>query len=606
MAYPKIATLHFSPDMKFIFSFAGRRTIALLLTASFILSFFDLIGIAIILPYLQLLSSAASPTLEKLNSTLALLEIPRPDHLTIILWASIALAVFFVIKYLLVLVINLYQLRAFADNTYYLTDKLFKMLMRSEYSLFQKSSGSEMISITHTATQHGTLCFQALIILANEMMFLLLLTGGLMVVNPMATIIAMISIGSIGIATYFFAVKRVARYGVLQQKLDVDRQKLAFAIASSIKDIKIMGLEKLFSAKNAELADVYRNITWRYQLLSLFPRITIEHMFVLIFIIGTTSAIFLGMPIELLLPVLGMIGLIAMRVIPGLSKIIIAYNSYRYSLISLNRLLTLHDDLQTHIHEETDLSLPFMRDLAIEHVGFSYGDNAVLSDISITIHKGQSVGIVGLSGSGKSTFLDVFTGLQKASSGRFMLDGAPIDPYGTNVLKKKLGYVPQQIALLDESIAFNVTFEHTYNVEHFQKVISIANLQEFVSGLPEGPETRVGEGGVRLSGGQRQRIGIARALYRDPEILVFDEATSALDNITERELSREILRLAGEQTIIQVAHRLSTIEHCDVIHVLDKGKLVASGTHAYLRGNCSLYATMCHDQNAVKQPAPET
>jgi len=586
--------------MRFIFGFVGRRTIILLLLASFTLSLFDLIGIATILPYLQILSAKSSQSLDRLNEILGRLGAATPDHVTIVVLSSAGLAAFFLAKFALVYLINRYQLRTFADITFRLNDRMFNMLMQSEYRLFLKSAGSEMIGIVHSATQHATLCFQATVTTANEIMFLLLLTVGLMSIKPAATTIAIATIGAIGLMTYLVAVKRISRYGTQQQKLDIDRQKLAFATANSIKDIKIMELENLFAGKNAELADVYRNITWRYQLLSNLPKIIIEHMFVLVFIAGTTVAILWGMEVEMLLPVLGMIGLIALRVVPGLAKVISAYNSYRYSRISMDRMLVLQQGLIAHSHKEQDVNMPFTRELSIDGVSFSYEDHEVLSDLTMTIRRGQSVGIVGPSGSGKSTLLDVITGIQKARSGAFKMDGVDIDPFETNVLKKKLGYVPQQIALLDESIAFNITFEHYYDAERLQNTLRIANLQKFVESLPNGVGTLVGEGGVRLSGGQRQRIGIARALYRNPEILVFDEATSALDNITERELSQEIQRLAGGMTIIQVAHRLTTIENCNVIHVMDKGRLVASGTHAELLAGCSLYATMCHDQEAEK------
>ncbi len=584
--------------MRFVFSFVGRRTIITLLLASFALSLFDLIGIATILPYLQILSTKSSQSLDRLNEILATLGVVPPEHLTVVIWLSLGLALFFLIKFALVILINRYQLKQFADITYRLNDKLFNMLMQSEYRLFLKSAGSEMIGIVHSATQHATLCFQAIVTTANEIMFLLLLTVSLMSIKPAATTIAIAAIGVIGLMTYLIAVKRISRYGTQQQKLDIDRQKLAFATANSIKDIKIMELENLFAGKNAELADVYRNITWRYQLLSNLPKIIIEHMFVLVFIAGTTVAILWGMEVEMLLPVLGMIGLIALRVVPGLAKVISAYNSYRYSRISMDRMLVLQQELIAHSHKEQDVNAPFTRELVIEGVSFSYEGHEVLADLGMIIRKGQSVGIVGPSGSGKSTLLDVITGIQKARNGAFKMDGLGIDPFETNVLKKKLGYVPQQIALLDDSIAFNITFEHSYDAERLQNTLRIANLQKFVESLPKGVGTLVGEGGVRLSGGQRQRIGIARALYRNPEILVFDEATSALDNITERELSQEIQRLAGGMTIIQVAHRLTTIENCNVIHVMDKGRIVASGTHAELLAGCSLYATMCHDQQA--------
>ena len=168
--------------------------------------------------------------------------------------------------------------------------------------------------------------------------------------------------------------------------------------------------------------------------------------------------------------------------------------------------------------------------------------------------------------------------------------------FGPDALRNYIGYVPQNVNLIDESVAFNISFEIDFNKDKMQRAISTARLDDFVSGLPDGLRTVLGESGVRVSGGQKQRIGIARALYRDPEILIFDEATSALDTVTERELMQEINQLSGDKTLIIVAHRLSTVENCKAIHLLDNGRIIAKGSQAELLESSAEYRTLYYQQ----------
>jgi len=235
---------------------------------------------------------------------------------------------------------------------------------------------------------------------------------------------------------------------------------------------------------------------------------------------------------------------------------------------------------------------PFEHALEIQDLRFSHGDKPVLAGVSLTIRKGRAAGIVGLSGSGKTTFLDVLAGLRRADHGRFVLDGRAFDPYATDTLRRHFGYVPQNVTLIDDSIAFNISFERQPDTERLRRAARMARIEDFVAALPENFETQVGENGVRVSGGQKQRIDIARAMYRDPQLLIFDEATSSLDNVTERELSAEIAGLSGSKTLIIVAHRLSTVERCDQIHVFDQGRVVGSGTHTALLQSCPEYRAL--------------
>ncbi|MBI3798821.1 MAG: ATP-binding cassette domain-containing protein, partial [Deltaproteobacteria bacterium] len=234
-------------------------------------------------------------------------------------------------------------------------------------------------------------------------------------------------------------------------------------------------------------------------------------------------------------------------------------------------------------------ALTFADRLVLEKVSYTYGDThiPVLQDVTLTIRRGESVGIVGPTGVGKSTLIDLVLGLLQPSSGRILVDGKDVFQ-ALRAWQRKIGYVPQSIFLIDDSMRRNIAFglKDTDIDEHkLQAAIRMAHLEEFVASLPHGLDTMVGERGMRLSGGQRQRVGIARALYHEPEVLLFDEATSALDNQTERAVIGAIDRLRGEKTLVIVAHRLSTVRGCDRLVFLRDGRIAGCGSFEELLAN---------------------
>ena len=216
--------------------------------------------------------------------------------------------------------------------------------------------------------------------------------------------------------------------------------------------------------------------------------------------------------------------------------------------------------------------------IELNHISFHYPDSekAIFKDAHMIVPKGKSVGIIGASGAGKSTIVDVLLGLLHAQEGEITCDGVNIFKNYESWLAQ-VGYIPQSIYLIDESIRDNIAFgidEDKIDDKRIWEVLEEAQLREFIEELPEGLDTTIGDRGVRLSGGQRQRIGIARALYNDPEILVFDEATSALDNDTEAAVMEAVNSFHGKKTMIIIAHRLNTIEKCDIIYKVEDAKLV--------------------------------
>ncbi len=551
----------------------------------------DLVGIAVVFPYMKIITDPAvvrsSHILSGIYGRLGFSSVEK-----FIIALGIVLLVFFSIRAAIAVSINRYVAKALARLSMDLTNELYGMLMRVRYDFFLKHPASELVGTTSTYPIYSTMCLQAWLNVVNEVVFLGLFLLASAIFMPVATLIIVAWGFLTGLLLYLLVVRKIAGYGKEQNHLENEKYRWGFATVSSIKDIKIMGLENIFVNKTTDLSGRARDIAWKYTNSIALPRIVIESL-VLVGMIGA-ALILIGpsSTISKVVPLMGILGVSAIRVVPSFARTASSYNTYKYSREFLNKLITTHSQLHQHQQPVQFTQSIFEKSFDIQDLKFSYGDRVILDGVSLSVKKGHAIGIVGLSGSGKSTLLDIIAGLQEKDAGKFFIDGAEIDPFHTNVMSARIGYVQQQITLIDDSIAFNISFERHCDESKLARVIKAANLDRFIAGLRDGIQTQVGEAGVRLSGGQRQRIGIARALYRDPEVLIFDEATSALDNVTEKELAAEISRLSKDKTLIIVAHRITTVSNCDFIHVMDHGSITSSGTHDELLRTCPLYQAM--------------
>lgn len=342
----------------------------------------------------------------------------------------------------------------------------------------------------------------------------------------------------------------------------------------SIKETKVMRKEKYFLEDFSRTYQQYGEANRKYLFINQLPRMLIETMVVSGLLVMIVAKLAMGSTPEKIVPLLGVLALAAFRLMPSANRIVNLFNTIKFQQPLFYELYPELMDIkerQESRKESYYLSvqpkLKFEKSIQVNKLRFAYpeGREDVLRDVSFSISKGDFTGIIGPSGAGKTTFVDILLGLLKPSDGNIKVDGQNIFD-NIRSWQANLAYVPQSIYLIDgsvkENIALGVAPENIDNAL-IEKSLHMAELYDFVSDLPEGMETRVGERGVKFSGGQRQRIGIARALYQQPEVLILDEATSALDNDTEKSITDTILKLKGQITIIAIAHRLSTLAECD-------------------------------------------
>ncbi len=372
----------------------------------------------------------------------------------------------------------------------------------------------------------------------------------------------------------------------------------------AFKETRVIGCGSYFEEDCATQAERFANASIGFYAFKLSPRYITEAMLV-VFLVGFTSiSLFLNQNMEELTSTLSIFALASIRLIPAFSNLASGISSIKNSSYALNQLYSdlkelenIENDKNQELEARSNLvqklehqqvlkedkSFRFNHQVVLEQVTYSYpnASEIALEKISLTLEKGKSIAFIGKSGAGKTTLADVILGLLTPQSGDIQVDGQSIYS-NLRLWQNLIGYIPQSIFLTDDTIERNIAFgvpDHLINSERLDKAIQGAQLKDVIDNLPDGVKTRVGERGVRLSGGQRQRVGIARALYHERDILVLDEATSALDNETESLVTEAIQSLSGSKTMIIIAHRLTTVQDCDCIYRMEKGKIIQSGSY---------------------------
>ena len=528
------------------------------------------------------------------------------DPRTFLFWIGVgvlvALALAATISMFTIWRLSMYGARVGAE----LSSRLYKHYMHQPWLFHASGSSSQLTNqIAQECTRITNGIINPFIQMNARIVMAALMAGAIFVFNPAVAITGLVIFASAYMAMYRIVRQRLIRNGGTITEAQRLRFKLMGEGFGGIKDALLLGRQQVFTDRFEKASARFADAQGKTQVMSQVPRFIME-------LVAFGSVIFLILyllaahdgNLGTILPLLSVYALAGFKLLPAFQQIYTSISQIRGNLVAFEGL---RDDLrasartsfQSALKENGGEHLTPRKSIELKNIQFTYPGKAepALRDLTMTIGVNQAIGLVGASGSGKSTVIDILLGLIHPETGELMIDGSPVKKQQLRAWQNSLGFVPQSIFLADSSIRENIAFglpPELVDEEKVQRAATMAHLDELLAELPDGLSTRVGERGVQLSGGQRQRIGIARALYHDADVLILDEATSALDGITEKLIMDAIHDFSGKKTIIMIAHRLTTVKQCDVIFMMSQGKAVDSGTFDELAARSQVFQRMAN------------
>lgn len=491
----------------------------------------------------------------------------------------------YVIKNLYILLLTYMQNTFITKNRNRMISRVMAEFLNRPYEKYLGADIPTVFRITDSDIPQTFSLILAMLQLASEVVVSCLIFMVLLLNDPGMTLFIIAVFGLLTLFIVKVFKPRLNRIGARNQAIQSRIAKWRIQATYGLKDVKVLNREEFYVRNYYETGKVGAEVARNYAVLNNMPRLLIETVFIVSVLGFLVVYINGGGDITAMVTTISAFAIAAVRVLPSVNRINTYITEIAYTQPSLD---FVYDNLQEGMKTDAMLAerraysqvekLKLDHQIELSHISFHYpdSDKNIFEDAHMIVPKGKSVGIIGTSGAGKSTIVDILLGLLHAQTGTITCDGVDIFKNYESWLAQ-IGYIPQSIYLIDESIRDNIAFgidADKIDEKRIWEVLEEAQLKEFVEELPEGLDTTIGDRGVRLSGGQRQRIGIARALYNDPEILVFDEATSALDNDTEAAVMEAVNSFHGRKTMIIIAHRLNTIEKCDMIYKVENMKLV--------------------------------
>lgn len=487
-----------------------------------------------------------------------------------------------------------------------LSTRILSGYVRQPYTYFLEHNSSNLVvncieDVARVVNGIAIPILQAIAKVVIAMSILLLVVW----VDPWLAVLFGALLGTVYGVVFLTIRRKVADLGKTSKDAYRERFRLATEILNGMKELKILGQDEAYQERFAKHSALYAKHQWMNAAMTLAPRHAIECIafgsviLLVIYLLATHQ------DFKEALPLLTLYAFTAYRLLPAFQQIFGSTTTIRFNMASLEaveeKLKTLTRgpvaEIKPRVPAYEDVG-PLREEIIIKDLVFQYSKAAtpLINKLNLTIPHNTTVAIVGSSGGGKTTIMDIILGLLEPQEGTLSVNGIPITSSNAAVWQKQLGYVPQQIYLSDDTLAANIAFgvaTTDLDIDRVTHVAQIADLHEFVvRELPNGYETMVGERGVRLSGGQRQRIGIARALYSDPDVLLLDEATSALDSLTEDAVTGAIRNIFHEKTIIMIAHRLRTVQQADIIYLLENGSIADQGTYEELLDKNDVFRRM--------------
>ena len=536
----------------------------------------ELLSLGLIIPFMGLLTQ--DDYAEKFPSLYE--RLGEPTQQEILVTGVLFILAVYLVKAIFTYYSNWVQ-RAFLNRAKArLSNEIFQRYLCQPYSFHLDHNSSTLITNAENGRTIVSGGLEPLLVLLTDGLIATGMFVLLLIVEPIGTLCVLVLFAAASVLFQFSTRKRIHEWGIakkIESRLVLKHLQQGLGGA---KEVKIMGREQLFLEEHKKSVSASMEVDRRFMMLQVIPRLWLELLAIVGLVVLVLAMIGSGDSVSQILPVLGLFAATSFRIIPSINRILASIQTLGYSKPIIR---SVFDDLQllVPVTPKTGTEIQFSTSVCFENVSFKYS-NAVGNaneNLSFCIGKGEAVGIIGHSGAGKSTLVDILLGLLQPTAGAVLVDGVDIQN-NLRSWQDHIGYVPQTIYLVDDTLARNVAFglpDELVDHDAIARSIKAAQLDEFVSTLPDGLDTIVGERGVRLSGGQRQRIGIARALYNDPEILVLDEATSSLDTDTEQGVMDAVKELLGTKTIVIIAHRTTTVSYCTKVYKMDKAQIVGSG-----------------------------
>ena len=574
-------------EIYFLLQKKDRTKIVYIFFLLLVSMFLEVLGIGMVIPFVTLL------TAENLLNEYPFLEnyfnyFNIVSEKEILIFGIIIFLLVFVFKTVFLIITQWIQqafiLRLVADHS----KKLFAGYIYNPYDFHLNNNSANLLKNCTSLTNIFASAIGSCFLIFLEIFMLIGIAILLVYVEPLGATILIVFTSLCGYVFYILSRKRFSTWGrksLFHEGLKIKSVQESFG---GIKEIKLLGNEKmfieLFDNHNFGQANMarYRNFTLGLPKF-LLELLAILSIFVLLFVM-----FFQGLQKEEFIIIIAVFGAAAVKLMPSTSRILFGFQNLKFCVPAIEsykeeklKIIDAHDDNK----EKLTSKFSFSHQIVFNNIQFKFEKNQirkVVNGINLNINAGSTIGITGESGSGKTTLVDILLGLLEPDEGEILVDGVNIRE-NLRGWQKKLGYVPQNIYLSDDSLKNNIALgivEEKIDEEAMLNAIKVAQLENLVNRLPKGINTNIGEMGIKLSGGERQRIGIARAIYKNPKILVLDEATSALDFETERKFMEAIYNLKGKKTLFIVSHRLSTIEKCDLIFQIKDGKIFKQGKYA--------------------------
>ncbi len=582
--------MNFKKRIDILLNKKQKFQLILLLVGTIAISFVETIGIGSLGVYVIILSDIDG-SIDKIPNNLFIKDyLSSLDNFQIILFISLLLCAIFFIKNLLIIFYHYCELLIKKNIIFSITTKTYLNYLKTNYSFYLENNSAKLINNIDSMSSRAANYIFFLILLIKESLLLIFLLVTIFFINLKISISIFFGMFIISLLIYLIVKTKLRKYGKKSLELEENSLKSLNQGLGGFKIIKILGTYKYFFEEFSLIKNYLLDLNISQRLISLIPRFALEVLSVIAMSLISILLFIDTNNIKLILPTITLFGLALIRMVPSFLSLSVGFQNLGYASSAFEEKSEEMTNIEYEIINETEKSVLPNRitKLSLNNISFNFKNSErLLKNVNIEMEQGDFIGVIGKTGSGKSTLIDIMLGLLKPISGNILCNGNSIY---TNIFefRKKIGYVPQEVYLSDDSLLNNIAYGLNKNEIDFDKVESSlkkSQLKEFVETLPNKIHTLAGDKGTRVSGGQKQRIGIARALYNDPSIIIMDESTNSLDEYTEDKVIQDVKKLSENKIIIFVTHKESALKFCNKIYEIKNGNCEPKGDFEKYKSN---------------------